>query len=91
VPIVYKSGSLNLLESYRPVQACNGIALPLHLNYAVREIRNMTGKNIKKSECHETVSSSPLLQATSLNITNYKIAHSNRGSHPMTAKQWPVD
>jgi hypothetical protein len=28
VPIVLKSGSLNLLESYGPVQACNGIALP---------------------------------------------------------------
>ena len=29
VPIVLKSGSLNLLESSGPVQACNGIALPL--------------------------------------------------------------
>jgi hypothetical protein len=28
VPIVLKSGSLNLLEPYGPVQACNGIALP---------------------------------------------------------------
>ena len=27
VPIVQKSGSLNLLESSGPVQACNGIAL----------------------------------------------------------------
>jgi hypothetical protein len=27
VPIVLKSGSLNLLESYGPFQACNGIAL----------------------------------------------------------------
>jgi hypothetical protein len=31
VPIVLKSGSLNLLEPSGPVQACNGIALPLHL------------------------------------------------------------
>jgi hypothetical protein len=30
VPIVLKSGSLNLLEPSRPVKACNGIALPLH-------------------------------------------------------------
>jgi hypothetical protein len=30
VPIVLKSGSLNLLEPLEPVQACNGIALPLH-------------------------------------------------------------
>jgi len=32
VPIVLKSGSLNLLEPSRPVQACNGIALPLLSN-----------------------------------------------------------
>jgi hypothetical protein len=30
VPIVLKSGSLNLLEPSGPVQACNGIALPYH-------------------------------------------------------------
>jgi len=30
VPIVLKSGSLNLLEPSGPVQACNGIALPLY-------------------------------------------------------------
>ena len=29
MPIVFKSGSLNLLEPSGPVQACNGIALPL--------------------------------------------------------------
>jgi hypothetical protein len=29
VPIVLKSGSLSLLEHSGPVQACNGIALPL--------------------------------------------------------------
>jgi hypothetical protein len=28
VPIVFKSGNLNLLEPSGPVQACNGIALP---------------------------------------------------------------
>jgi len=33
VPIVLKYGSLNLLESSGPVQACNGIALPLPLPY----------------------------------------------------------
>jgi len=31
MPIVSKSGSLNLLEPSGPVQACNGIALPLPL------------------------------------------------------------
>jgi len=30
VPIILKSGSLNLLELLGRVQACNGIALPLH-------------------------------------------------------------
>jgi hypothetical protein len=30
MPNVLKSGSLNLLEPSGPVQACNGIALPLH-------------------------------------------------------------
>jgi len=32
VPIVLKSGSLNLLEPSGPVQACNGIALPFFKN-----------------------------------------------------------
>jgi len=31
VPIVLKSASLNLLEISGPVQACNGITLPLPL------------------------------------------------------------
>jgi hypothetical protein len=30
IPIFLTSGSLNLLEPSRPVQACNGITLPLH-------------------------------------------------------------
>ena len=37
VPIVLKSGSLNLLEPSGPVQTCNGIALPLFI--FVRKIR----------------------------------------------------
>jgi hypothetical protein len=35
VPIVLKSGSLNPLETSRPVKACNGIALPLHCGCSV--------------------------------------------------------
>jgi len=31
VPIVKKSGGLNLLEPCGPVQACNGTALPISL------------------------------------------------------------
>jgi len=35
VPIVLKSGGLNLLEPSGPVQTCNGIALPfLHIAYS---------------------------------------------------------
>ena len=32
MPNVFKSGSLNLLETSGPVQACNGIGLPLPLH-----------------------------------------------------------
>ena len=35
VPIVLKSGSLNLLETLGPVQACNGIAF----NSSIRNLR----------------------------------------------------
>ena len=35
MPIVLKSESLNLMEPSGPVQACNGIALPLSLNLVV--------------------------------------------------------
>ena len=31
MPIVLKSGNLNLLEPSGPVQACNGVALPFFL------------------------------------------------------------
>ena len=31
--VVTKSGSLNFLEPSRPVQACNGTALPLHWRF----------------------------------------------------------
>jgi hypothetical protein len=41
VLIVLKSGSLNLLEPYRSVQVCNGIALPylsvIHFDYSVKK------------------------------------------------------
>jgi hypothetical protein len=35
VPIVLKSGSLNLLEPSGPVKACNGIALPFMSCYVI--------------------------------------------------------
>jgi len=46
VPIVLKSGSLNLLEPSGPVQACNGIALPSYMttvnNIFAVMVRNIT-------------------------------------------------
>jgi len=37
VPIVLKSGILNVLELSGPVQACNGIALPfIHIMHTIR-------------------------------------------------------
>jgi hypothetical protein len=38
MPIVLKSGSLNLLEPSGPVKACNGIALPLPLHSVASDI-----------------------------------------------------
>jgi hypothetical protein len=50
VPIVLKSGSLNLLEPSRTVQVCTGIALPLPFTYKLviflfypRELLTSTG------------------------------------------------
>jgi hypothetical protein len=43
VPIVLKSGSLNLLEPSGPVKACNGIALPftlILLQIAEEDVKN---------------------------------------------------
>jgi len=37
VPIVLKSGNFNLLDPSGPVQACNGIALPLPLPYSFEQ------------------------------------------------------
>jgi len=39
VPIVMKSGSPNLLEPSRSVQACNGRALPFLTSYKTRLFR----------------------------------------------------
>jgi hypothetical protein len=39
-----KSGSLNLLEPYGPIQACNGIALPLPLPYTSMTFFKITSK-----------------------------------------------
>ena len=41
VPIVLKSGSLNLLEPSGPVQACNGIALPFTMLHLVGHIKRI--------------------------------------------------
>jgi hypothetical protein len=38
VPIVLKSGSLNILEPSGPVQACTGSALPLSFTYVIEQM-----------------------------------------------------
>jgi len=47
---VLKSGSLNLLESSGPVQACNGIALPLPLVISIH-CKLPLRKDMLKSGC----------------------------------------
>ena len=45
MPIVLKSGNLNLLEPSGPVQACNGIALPFFYSMSVKlGFSNSVGK-----------------------------------------------
>jgi hypothetical protein len=44
MPIVLKSGSLNLLQPSGPVQACNGIALPLQWNAVGRIVTEKTSE-----------------------------------------------
>jgi hypothetical protein len=48
VPIVLNSGSLNFLEPYGPVQACNGIAFAL---YKLMQV----GVNLKTEDMEFTV------------------------------------
>jgi len=53
VPIFLKSGSLNLLESSGPVQACNRIALTLRLLRQQRLNKEIEGQvdNMKEEGC----------------------------------------
>jgi hypothetical protein len=44
VPIVLKSGSLNLLEPYGPVQACNGIASLLYIDTGANRLHAVTSQ-----------------------------------------------
>ena len=45
VPIVLKSGSLNLLGPSGPVQACNGKALPFYVLFMIQVFLQETTKN----------------------------------------------
>jgi hypothetical protein len=51
VPIVLKSGSLNLLEPSGPVKACNGIALPFTFKGSIKEKNKYIGRKGKDREC----------------------------------------
>ena len=53
VPNVMKSGSLNLLEPSRPVQACTGIA------FNILEHRQLMGSDQLHSGCNETSNDCP--------------------------------
>jgi hypothetical protein len=56
VPIVLKSGSLKLLEHSGPVQACNGIALPLIIGATgniSKSFRNYLNNITGKHDCRE--------------------------------------
>jgi hypothetical protein len=54
VPIVFKSGSLNLLEPYVPVKACNGIALLLlYLTFfCTISFNSMISKHVAALQLH---------------------------------------
>ena len=50
MPIVLKSGSLKLLEHSGPVQACNGIALPLPVllkSFKLERVSGRTGPSLE--------------------------------------------
>ena len=51
VPIVLKSGSLNLLEPSGPVQACNGIALSLL--FIAKVMKKQSGTVIMSGEASD--------------------------------------
>jgi len=51
MPIVFKSGSLNLLETSGPVQACNGIPLPLP--YMPKEVYKQVAYNDEQGNSEE--------------------------------------
>ena len=61
MPIVTKSGSLNLLEPSGPVQACNGIALPLPLH--MFSIIDGTGAYVSNTALFVFVSSCSMLMS----------------------------
>jgi hypothetical protein len=59
VPIVMKSGSLNLLEPSGPVQACNGIAL--HLSLHMFSITGGTGAYVSNISLFISISNYSML------------------------------
>jgi len=48
VPIVWTSGSLNLLAHSGPVQACNGIVLPYYLS--TKQFQTTQSKNKQRAK-----------------------------------------
>ena len=71
MPIVFKSGSLSLLEPSGPVQACNGIALPLPLPFLHRIVDKKIGVivycNITRLSLHTAI----LLYSVTVDVAIY--------------------
>jgi hypothetical protein len=84
VPIVLKSGSLNLLEPSGPVKACNGIALPLPylLMMSIKSARNMLFIGIKLKVNSASVTSQNLKETpantkfSEVHVTNVGLSES---------------
>jgi len=67
VPIVLKYGSLNLLETSGPVQACNGIALPFCGICWYTEVMKIEGMHVVSRLFSERLFASDLLYSKSDN------------------------
>jgi hypothetical protein len=71
VPIVLKSGSLNLLEPSGPVKACNGIALPLPFFNLSAEFKVILHSNVHVNSLFIAPNNNVLATIISVNEISY--------------------
>ena len=70
MPTVLKSESLNLLEPSGPVQACNGIALPLQrINFSQKQ--QFIIQNVLMVTCFDSIESSSGLPENRSNVSKF--------------------